>query len=228
MNEKKQSIIEKIQKILLLAKDQRDTPEGRAATRSAALLMAKYRINETEIDLETDSFCLDTFRVDHDNGSLPQWVSRLVCCVVDTFDCKNIVRHLDKKSEFEIIGTFSDVETSIYFTETIYHHINSACWVTWNNIKNSRKRVQLGNEAVDIIYDRLRELKNTMNKTIHEDNSCSALVIRKNAQVLEAMTELYPNLFYTKGKKIDYAVDSKTKNAGQSAGKSCPLNFAIN
>jgi len=104
MNEKKQAIIEKIQKILIQAKDQENTPEGDTFKKHAALLMAKYRIKETEIDLETDNFILDTFEFQNDRKIQPQWVGRVVYTFANLFDCETIMRKKWDSQEYEFIG----------------------------------------------------------------------------------------------------------------------------
>ncbi len=227
MKKEKQQIIETIQKMLLLAVDQDGTPEGENAKRHAALMMAKYRIQETEVDLETDNFILDRFTYDYDGPDVPQWVGRLVGVFCQCFDTETVFRAKFQGKEWEIIGTFSDVETTKYFINIASHHIMQAGWNLWKNDKNWRKRQQLGNEAVDVLWKRVWELKEQMDSTIHADENCSALVVQKEAEIKEAIEEMYPNLKTAKNKKIDRAMDEKTKNAGKNAGETCPLNYGI-
>ena len=227
MKEEKKRIIEKIQKILLLAKDQEGTPEGDTAKRQAALLMAKYRIEETEVDLETDNFILDTFEYPRDGKDVPQWVGRMVGVFCWCFDTEAVGRRTYEGYEWEIIGTFSDVETTLYFIEVASHHIKKAAWEAWPSKRTWRKRQQLGNEAVDVLWDRVWELKDQMDKTINEDANCSALVVRKKDEIRAAVEEMYPNLRKARSRKIDRATDEKTRRAGRKAGETCPLNLGI-
>ncbi len=228
MNERKMEIIEKIQKILLLAKDQEGKPEGDTAKRHAAILMAKFRIDETEVDLETDNFILDSFVHEFDCGHMPQWVGRICSVFAHVFDTKVIWRdqYFPEAREFEIIGTFSDVETVMYFCEVAIHHIYAAGLDAWPSDRNWKKRNQLGNHAVDALWNRAYELKNQMDETIHEDENCTALVVKKVDEIDAAIEEMYPNLKST-SINIDRASDSKTVNAGRAAGETCPLSFAI-
>lgn len=227
MEERKMEIIEKIQKCLLLAQDQEGTPEGDSARRSAALLMAKYRIEETEIDLETDKFILDTFEFMNDGSEVPQWVSSIIATFCYCFDCQSVFRTTYTGKEWEIIGTFSDVETVLYFVEVVCNHIEKEGWKLWNKDKNYKKRNQLGNVAANVIWDRAWELKAAMDQTIHEDEHCTALVVKKEKEVAEAVAELYPNLTSSRARKKDMPNDVKTRAAGQRAGETAPMNFAI-
>ena len=227
MKEEKKRIIEKIQKIMIQAKDQEGTPEGDTFKRHAAVLMAKYRIQETEIDLETDNFILDCFRFQNDGAKRPQWVGMVVSIFARTFDCKVIFREHYDFTEWELIGTFSDVETSLYFVEVVCAHIERECWNTFPQKTYSGKRQQLGNVAAEVIWNRAWELKSQMDETIHADSDCTALVIVKEKEIEDAVHEMYPNLKKTKGKKRDMPNDKKTWDAGRKAGESAPLNFAI-
>lgn len=227
MEDKKMEIIEKIQKMLLLAKDQDGLPEGDAAKSMAARLMAKYRIQETEIDLETDRFSLDTFSFLKDGPRVPQWVSSIISAFTYTFDCKSVFRTTFEGKEWEIIGTFSDVETVLYFVEVVCHHIEAAGFETFGAVNRHKKRQQLGNVAAEVIWQRTMELKTQMDKTIHEDSGCTALVIKKEKEVGDALNELYPNLTSSKREKTDFPSDAKTLAAGRKAGETAPMNFAV-
>lgn len=227
MNEEKQRIIDKISKILIQAKDQAGTPEGDTFKSNAARLMAKYRIQETEVDLETDSFCLDTFEFENDGSRNPQWVGRIVSIFAHTFDCQTVSRKTYSGKEWEFIGTFSDVETALYFTEIVCHHIEKEVWKTWSQETYSGKREQTGNVASDVIWYRAYELKDQMDTTIHEDENCSALVVQKTKEVEDALAELYPKIKTARAKKIKRPMDIVSIEAGKRAGETAPLNFAI-
>lgn len=232
MKPEKKAIIEKIAKILIQARDQEGTPEGDTFKRHAGILMAKYRIQETEVDLETSSFILDKFKFLNDGPDIPQWVGQIVGIFCNTFDCKAVRRNTHKGfeitgKEYDIIGTFSDVETSMYFIEVVCHHIEKECWVTWPKSRNHGKREELGNTAMLVIQERAKELKTQMDQTIHESEGCSALVVQKGKEISEAMKELFPNLSYSRGKSLKLPSDAKTRDAGRRAGKTAPLNFAI-
>lgn len=227
MKKEKQEIIDKIQKILILAKDQEGKPEGDTAKKHAAILMAKYRIEETEVDLETDNFILDKLEFYNDGKTVPQWIGRCVGVFTNLFDTRAIFRTTYDGQEWEIIGTFSDVEVTKYFIEVATHHILEAARRTWPQKTYWRKRQQLGNEAVDSLWERAWELKEQMDSSIHEDENCTALVVKKEREIDDAIAEMYPNLNKARNKKIDRATDNKTRQAGRKAGQSCPLNMAI-
>lgn len=227
MKEKKRKIIEKIQKILIKAKDQEGTPEGDTFKRHAALLMAQYRIEETEIDLKTDNFVLDTFEFHADNGHIPQWPHSLVSMFCYTFDVKCVFRTYKDRKEWEIIGSFSDVETTIYFIEIISAHIEKSAWDTWNGKRHYKKRNQFGNVATNVVWGRLYELKQQMDSEIHENEGCTALVLKKAEEVENAVNALYPNARVVEMDKDDMPTDTKTIESAIKAGESAPLNFAI-
>jgi hypothetical protein len=228
MDEKKQAIIDKIGKILIQAADQEGTPEGDTFKRHAAMLMAKYRIKETEVDLNTeDHLIADTFDFYKDGSKRPQWVGNIVSTFCHTFDTKVLYRNYWEFTQWEIIGTFSDVETTLYFVDVVTAHIEQEAWKCFPQKSYSGKRQQFGNVAARVIWERAWELKSQMDETIHADDGCTALVVVKEKEIQEAMAEMYPNLTASKAKKTDLPDDKKTWDAGTAAGKSAPLNFAI-
>lgn len=230
MEDRKLEIIEKVQKCLLLSKDE-STSEGErdAAKRRAALLMAKYRIEETEVDLDQHNFVYDVHEYYWDAGHKLQWAGRIASLFCWVFDTKMVFRDfsISEYTEFEIFGTFSDVETVLYFIEVATHHIEQACTKKWPKERNWKKRQAMGNIAVDALWQRAWELKEQMDQTIHEEEGCTALVVKKTDQISKDIEEMYPDLKKARNKKIDRDCDLATAQAGIEAGKTCPLNFAV-
>lgn len=227
MEEEKQKIIDKIQKIMIQANDQKGTPEGDTFRSAAARLMAKYRIKETEVDLDQDNFIMDNFEFWNDGKRRPQWPGTLVSTFCYIFDCKTIFREYTDRTEWEIIGTFSDVETTVYFIDVVSAHIEKASHEEFPQKTYSGKRNQFGNVAASVVWNRAWELKEQMDTTIHEDEGCTALVVQKIQEIKDAVDEMYPKLKKSKGKKKDLPDDRKTWEAGRKAGETAPLNFAI-
>ena len=129
--------------------------------------------------------------------------------------------------EWDIIGTFSDVETSLYFINVVCHHIEKECWKTWPQKTYRGKREQLGNVAASVIWNRTGELKAEMDKTIHEDPNCTAMVVQKEKEISEAIAQMFPNLGTSRRQVENLPRDAKTLMAGKKAGETAPLNFAI-
>jgi len=231
MDEKKQAIISKVEKILIQAKDQEGTPEGKAFKLAAAKLMAKYRIEESEIDMEQGNLIRDQFSFLADEGNIPQWVENIMSVFGNTFDVKTIYRNYTWENpirrEWDYIGTFSDVETAMYFASVCVNHIDKAGWKEFPATKNWQKRNQLGNVAARIIISRAYDLKKDMNVTMHADKACRDLVVCKMDMINEAVDKEYPNLKFGRSKKMDLPLDSKTIEAGKAAGESAPMNFGI-
>lgn len=231
MDEKKAAIIAKIEKIMTQAADREGTPEGDTFRKKAALMMAKYRIEESEIDLEFSNLIKDNLEFFADGEDIPQWIGDVISAFSWCFDTKSIYRsytwETPKKREYDIIGTFSDVETVIYFCEIVTNHVENAGWKAWPKPESHIKRNQLGNVAARVIWDRIYSLKKDMDVTMHEDEHCTALVVSKKEMVDEGVKEAYPNLVAADSKKTDMPNDKKTILAGTLAGNTAPLNFGI-
>ena len=232
MDEKKQAIIAKIEKIMIQANDQEGTPEGNSFRQKAALMMAKHRIIESELDLEMDGGNLikDQFSFLADGEKIPQWVGNVMQVFSRIFDVKAIRRNFTWESpnrrEWDYIGTFSDVETAMYFASVCVNHVDKAGWKKFPAPRNWRKRNQLGNVAARIIVSRAYDLKKDMDVTMHENEVCRNLVVCKADMINEAVAEEYPNLS-AKVSRADMPSDKSTIEAGKVAGESAPMNFGI-
>lgn len=229
MEDKKTKIIGIIQKLLIHANDQEGTPEGDAFKSKAARMMSKYRIEEADIDLEDDNFIYDTFDFFIDGDLHPQWVGSLVWMFCNTFDCKSVVRkdHTRGCRTWEVIGTFHDVETVLYFIDVVSRHIEKETRKKCPRKDQSKKRNQMGNIAVSIIWQRLHELKKQMESIVEDDPNAKALIIRKMDEVEEAFNELYPGIQPSKEEKFDMPKEPDLIKAGINTGETAPLHFAL-
>jgi hypothetical protein len=231
MDEKKLAIIKKIEKIMVQANDQEGTPEGDIFKKKAALMMAKYRIEESELDLEFSNLIKDNLEFYADGDAIPQWVDNVISSFSWCFDTQTIYRTHSYENpirrEWDVVGTFSDVETTIYFSEVVLNHIETAGWKAWPNPRHWKKRNQLGNVACQVIWDRVYALKSEMDVTMHADEHCTSLVVSKKEMIAEGIKEAYPNLSHAPIDQKDMPSDAKTINAGMEAGKTAPMNFAI-
>lgn len=228
LEERRQELIAKVEKCLKLASDQEGTPEGDVAKRQAALLMTKYRIEESELDFGEHNFVYDVFEF-HWDGAVPSvWDNRLVQVFANLFDCRMVYRDLKYRgiSEYEIFGSSSDVETVMYFCEVCSHWINTKIWEKHPQDKYKQKRRAMGNIAVDVLWERTWELKQQMEENLQENEACRDLVVKKTDQIDKEINEMYSKL-RKKSMKVDRDCDLDTAQAGIEAGKSCPLNFAI-
>ena len=230
MKKDKQEILDKLAKIMLLAENMKGTPEGEAALNRASLLMSKHRIAESEIDLETDSLTEDVVEGYTDEGGKRQWIIDLASALADTFDCRTFFYSHNMNVHF--IGTDSDVETCVYFMEVVMHHIEAKSRIMWPKDRNWKKRNEFGMGAMQIINNRLWDMKERMTEDVKKmDNTdsgvtCTDIVISKIDAVTEAFETAHPNLKQSK-RRDNKPTDRKTMMAGREAGKSAPLNKGI-
>ena len=89
MDDAKIAIIEKIAKLLNLANDQDGTPEGENAIAMASKLMAKHRIEMSEVSIKENSGIDQGILQGYaDKGGWRQWILDISSALSDTFDTK--------------------------------------------------------------------------------------------------------------------------------------------
>lgn len=231
MDEKKQAILDRIGKLLLLAKDQSDKPEGMSAQEMASKLMAKYRIAESEIDLSSKSID-DVFEDEagwqglNDQGGKRQWVCHLASYISDCFDCKHWIN--PRNNTIHFIGTCSDIETVLYFMDSVYGHIEREARKMMPVADMWKKRNIFGQAAVYEVGIRLQKMKQDMKKETETYKGGYDLMIVKSDVVAKKYDEIYKERGFVNVKSsFVQSTNSKVINAGREAGKRAPLNLAI-
>lgn len=233
MEDKKQDILNRIGKLLLLSKDQAETPEGQSAKAMASKLMAKYRIAESEIDLSSRSIS-DIFEDEEgweglcDQGGKRQWVSSLASEIGYCFDCKLWINPQNNTIHF--IGTEGDLETVLYFMDSVYGHIEREARKLLPRADHWKKRNVFGQAAVYEIGLRLRQMKRDMDGEMRKPEYSGGydLMIIKSDLVKSTSEAIFKERGFGNAKtNFVQSTDNKVINAGRKAGKSAPLNLAI-
>ena len=233
MEENKQRILDKIAKCLTLAKDQAGLPEGEAAAKRASEMMAKYRIAESEIDLSSKSssdICEDKEGWEGlcDKGGKRQWICMLAGSLANTFDCQYWISPSNNTLHF--IGTTGDIETCLYFMDVVYGHIERESRKLLPRLDQWRKRNVFGQAAEFEVSIRLRKMKEDMDKEIKKPEYSGGydLIIVKNDLVKQAAKDIFEERgFISARSNFVQSTDAKIIRAGKEAGKTAPLNLAI-
>ena len=231
MDEKKQEMMERIGKLLLLAADQDGKPEGENARAMASKLMAKYRIAESEVDLKAGNSIYEDKEgwegLTDEFGKVRQWVSDLGSCLAKTFDCS--IWRSPSTGTLHFIGTSSDIETVLYFMDVLYNHIEGSAWEVVPQESYGNKRNIFGQSAVMIIRDRLNKMYAQMAaETAYQGGN--ALVVVKNELVAKTASDIFKERGFvtSRNKHVKSTMrDASIIAAGIAAGKSAPLNKAI-
>jgi hypothetical protein len=236
MEENKEKILDRIAKLLTLAEDQKDKPEGDTARKLASKLMAKYRIAESEVDLSNKNSS-DIVEDGqgwvglNDEGGKRQWVADLGGYIAKTFDCKLWMSCWEGTIHF--VGTEGDVETCLYFMDVVFGHVERESRKILPKPEQWKKRNIFGQAAVYEISIRLYEMEKNMKQEMKEHYSGGYdLMVVKGDLVTKAYADIYKERGLGRGKRKDIKMSSNANRgivmAGAMAGKTAPLNKALN
>jgi hypothetical protein len=234
MDEAKEKILDQLAKIMTLAKDQAGTPEGESALRMSTKLMAKWNIAESEIDLEKGKGTASgTIFEDEDGwdglcdeGGKRQWVSSLACAIADTFGCRLYLS--TARGTIHFLGTAGDLETCLYFMDIVYSHIEIQARRHIQKASDWRKRNVFGQEAFWEVNARLRTMKHEMDNAYKEFSGGTELMVVKNDLVQKSVDQLFKERGMGKAQNNWVkSRDSSIMAAGREAGRTAPLNRAI-
>ena len=227
--ERKQEMMDKVASCLSLATDQAGTPEGIAAMNMATKLMAKYRIAETMLDFgnknQSEVFGNEVDGL-NDQGGRRQWVLDLGQALCSTFNCKQYFSSY--KGTITFIGTEADLVTVEMLFETVLNHINRGARAMWPKDQSWKKRNIFGTGAVQVVADRLYQIKCEMQKEFRAAYAGGTdLVVVKDALVAKEFEEATKHMHTAKRKNVNLS-DRTTYIAGRINGESASLNQQIN
>lgn len=207
-DEKRESMIEKIRKILKLAQDNPSMEEGLAAALQAQKLMAKYNIHQEDVELEEIKDEIGSvFSEQKHDSQLHGWRKNLASIIAKNFRCKCYMHGKDVVFR----GYKEDAKIALDVYMNLY---------TMGN--------KLGSKAY---HDQLAETgsgKGAYNsfvlgflKGIEEGlgEQCTALMIIVPKEVEEEFEEFTADFKHSKGGMVFNGIDGELFNKGKKEGK---------
>ncbi len=226
--EREEEIMKKVALALTLAEGTKGTPEGDNAMAHAVRLMAKYRIQETELDFgnkNSSEVFEDELDGLNDKGGYRQWVIDLGSELARTFNCKMYMSSW--KGTITFLGTEKDLITVTFFFENVLNYINRGARDMWPATRNWRKRNEYGTSAMHVISGRLLAIREAMQESIRKAYvGGTDLMVVKDALVDAEYNKIQFGK-PLKRKDVDLN-DRKTWMAGRLRGETAALNLGIN
>lgn len=192
-NQKKDEILGKIKKLMMLGMKHEDTPEGKSALDKANALMKKYDIRF--VDVEDDGTIQDKNIVrenvpwnKHRNG----FEAHLANCIAENLDCRYVTLSKGKQgSQHCFVGTNTDTDLACW----LFKFTRLQCY------RLSEKQSYTGKDLRTYFFGMYHTLsvkvESTFGKIESEKKSdveCTALIVVKKDAVNKKTTEIFPNL----------------------------------
>lgn len=196
MNHEREKIIERVRKLLNMAKDAASPNEAAIAASRARKLMDQYQIASAEM---MDAFCntenfatkpggLDPYK------NIPKWIDWLSVAVAEFNDC--IVKmgwvriDTEDKKTFDFSGYESDVIVAGAMHRYLVDAIKRLSDRYFKTVQKTGRVVLVYRcEASSTLCDRLRELKEDREQNACKDAKGTSLVIRKFDNVIDHFGE---------------------------------------
>ena len=224
MNAEKQSMIDKVMKLLELGKTENGgySPEQQAANEMAAKLMAKYALDFSDLRGSKKGFTFDRQQVDPLDEIYSGWESALASCIARAFDSSVIINKGRRGDPWYLtfMGTKTDLEISIFFYRHLRRTIGRKAEIGFR-LKRDRETYAYG--MVDTISERLQDLYQRRN-AVMDDDSC-ALVVVKNDGLSKYVKDQFPNL--RKGRSKSLKGSAESYRQGQSDGSKVGLSRPV-
>jgi hypothetical protein len=218
MDAERLRIIERVQKLFVLAEQQESPEEAKVAALRAQEILQKYDMSISEVEIKDEGFnnC-NEHKFELRKLRIPAWVKILHKIVASGFDVRALRNHIEFGCHLMFIGVEPDVTISRYTFEYLFHFVD-----TYNFLNLSTKEKndwRLG--FVSAIGTRLRQQQEDRKKNIH----ITDLVLAKNIIAEQFMAQKYPHVI--KARTI-VRQTGRIYHEGYRVGMKTPLYRPIN
>ena len=215
MNDERQRIIERVQKLFALA-GQNDSPEeAQLAASRAQEFLQKYdlSLSEVEIKREGSSLCGEQ-RITLKTRTAPTWVKFLHATAAEGFGVEKLRALRVSDSVLIYIGVEPDVTIAKQTFEYLYQFI-----VAYDlKGKTTKQKNEWRTGFVHAVHTRFEE----QNKQRAKDTHISAVVLAKEQIAKHYISQKYQDV--QKARKMPVADISRSFHEGIAAGMAVPIN----
>jgi hypothetical protein len=223
MDAERQSMIDKVMKLLELGKDGSGafTAEQEVANNMAAKLMAKHAIDFSDLRSTKKGHVFEHHKVDPLDEIYSAWEATLANVIGKAFDCKVVMsrpRHGTWYLNF--LGTKTDLEVSIFFYRHLRRTVGRKAEISFK-LKRDREAYCFG--MVDTLSERLTDLYQRRQESM--DSECRGLVVVKQDGLQDFIGTQFPSLSKGRSRKITGSREAWAK--GQSDGRKVGIGRPI-
>lgn len=223
MDAEKQSMIDKVMKLLELGKEESGgfSPEQKTANEMAARLMAKYALDLSDLRGAKKGFSFARQKVDPLDEVYCAWEGSLAHCIANAFDVSVIITKPRYSAWFlSFLGTKTDIEISVFFYRHLRRTVGRKAEIGFR-LKRDRTTYAFG--MVDTIDKRLQDLYKRRNEVMDENSS--ALMVVKVDGLDKYVKDQFPNLRKSQSNKLTGSMESYRK--GLADGRKVSLNRPV-
>jgi hypothetical protein len=220
MADRRDEIIEKVLKLMEMAKDTSGTTDGEKANANklAAKLMADYSLEFADIRVGAKpSFTYETFELDM-NGDPVNWAGTLANRIAQAFDVR-VIQRTWNNWQLVYCGTKNDITLSVYFFTFLKRTVGKMS----SKYTRAADRETFAFGMVKTIGDRMEDLYKARNASF--DSNCSALMVVKTDGLEKYVKDAFPNL--SKSKSVRLNGSTEAHEAGRAAGHKVNISRPI-
>jgi len=223
MDAEKQSMIDKIMKLLELGKDASGafSAEQAAANEMASRLMAKHALSFNDLRGSKKGFSFDRQKVDPLDEIFCAWEASLAKAIAEAFDC-SIVTNKSRYTPWYLnfLGTKTDLEISIFFYRHLRRTVGRKAEIGFR-LKRDREIYAFG--MVNTISERLQDLYKRRNAVM--DTESSALMVVKVDGLQGFVKNQFPSLKKGRTRWLRGSMEAYQK--GQADGSKVSLSRPV-
>ncbi len=221
------SIIEKVQKLLALAKSS-NINEAAAATAAANKLIDQYRLSEADLSLssEDDQIVEDDGFV-YETGRIIPWKNSLAITLAKHYGCamfnSTIYPNGRKVSRYKLIGKKSDIQITKY----MFSWLTAECNRLLEKEAYGKGKIFSQSYCQGFVSGVSQQL--VQSRAAAKQEASSSAIIKIDAREQEAVSFMN-KLYNLKSSKAHSAsrIDPRAFDAGMSKGKSIHLGQSLN
>ena len=227
------SVLEKIRKLLALARGSTNDNEAANAFAQAQTLLSRHKLDAAQVELTTGVPQVSEPIL---NSSVPlysgkrviEWKSRLANEIAKLNACKLYIGNAVAGIEYRLIGRQSDIDIISYLFDSIVSQIESASALALYQGKGSGKTFtnNFKHAASAEVIRRLIEAKNSVQAEFTKINGTAAMVL-VDSRMQEVLQRKKKNLRLGKRISHGYKKDYAGIEQGRAAGQKVSLNRGL-
>jgi hypothetical protein len=225
------AVIEKVKKLQRLANGSSNPNEAATAAAAANKLIDQHRLEQSEINSETEEDIFEDDDSVYESGRITQWKSSLVCALAKHYGCAIFNSKTYRSNKYKLVGRKSDVEVVKYMFAWLCLEIDrlSDRASKEKHLDRSAGKIFSNSFCVGAVTGVREQLEKSRKEVVQNYSGDSSAIVKLNNRANEAEEWLRnAHRLKSSGNRSKAYLDSRAYDAGKISGSNIHLGAGLN